>query len=380
MIIVISVILFFILFLISNERNKKKVTTLSLVIFAIILLATNGQFEYNDYPHYLNLYLGHGYSMYGNLDVKNGYDLEMPYAYFVKLVRLILPRMSYSYIFCYALMWFIPLGLLLKKASNNVSLSLFLICSILGCSQLLFIFTAQRQMIANVCIMWAYYVFQFTNYKKKKKTILISFLLIIALLSHSSSYFVIPLLIAIYFLKLLPKKYLIIIMLLTLFLGPTIQSFFQPLFYGLMVSLGSGDEIERSTSYFINETYDVAQRNINSLLPSTAVGISLLLFYSKEELKKYGTKLVVVAIIGYNLFNSVPLINRALMIFIILGLTLGIPQAINNKKKLKVTFIVVGAMLLYTTVKAYENGGESSRLFPYPYVWEQPSPFIIYNN
>lgn len=105
-----------------------------------------------------------------------------------------------------------------------------------------------------------------------------------------------------------------------------------------------------------------------------------MLFYSKEELKKYGTKLVVVAIIGYNLFNSVPLINRALMIFIILGLTLGIPQAINNKKKLKLTFVIVGAMLLYTTVKAYENGGESNRLFPYPYVWEQPSPFIIYNN
>lgn len=277
-------------------------------------------------------------------------------------------------------MWIIPMTLLLKKGSNNIPLSLFLICAILSCSQLLFMMTAQRQMIANVSILWAYYIYQFTDYKRKKKIILISVLLIIALFSHSSSYFVVPLLFGVYFLKLLPKKYIIAIMLLTLFFGPTIQSFFRPIFYGLMISLGSGDEIARSTSYYINETYEAGSGNINSLLPSTAVGIALTLFYTKEELHKFGAKLIVVAVIGYNLFNSVPLINRALMIFIIMGLILGIPEAIRNKKKMKLVFVFVGAMLVYTTINfGYLRSGESNRLFPYPYIWEKPSPFKIYN-
>lgn len=96
MIIVISAILFFLLFLVSNYKNKKRVSIIAYVIFAIILLATNGQF-YNDYPQYIDLYLGEP-SMYGSLDINNGYELENPFAYWVLLIRHILPISSYTYI------------------------------------------------------------------------------------------------------------------------------------------------------------------------------------------------------------------------------------------------------------------------------------------
>lgn len=380
MIIIISIILFMLFFLMSNRKNRTLFTSLSITLFAGILLLTNGQFEYNDYPEYLKLFIGHQGSVYGDLDVENGYELEKPYAYFNYIVRFFLPRMAYSYILCYGLMWILPIRSLLKKGSYCVPLSLFLICSFLNCSQLLFIITAQRQMIANVAILWAYYIFQYTNYKKKKKVILIVTLLTIALLSHSSSYFVIPLLPILYIIKFPPKKYIIVIMLLSLFFGPTVQNFFRPIFYGLMIQLGSGDEIARSTTYYINDIYEAGTGNINSLLPSTAVGIVLVYFYSKEELKSYGAKLISFSVIAYNLFNSVPLINRALMIFFVLGMILGIPNYSKNTRLFKLSLVFVGSMLIYTAIKyGYLNGGENNRLFPYPYIWENPTPFKIYD-
>lgn len=367
------------MFFFSNERNKKTVSIVSIVIFSIILLATNGRFTWNDYPNYIDLYLGKG-SNYGNLDVKNGYDLEKPYAYFCYIVRMILPRTAYSYILCYSLMWIIPMWILMKRGSNNVPLSFFLICTVINCSQLLFIITAQRQMIANVSIMWAFYVFQFTNYKKKKKIILIAALLLLAILSHSSSYFVVPILIFAYFIKMPGKKVLITLMALCFFAGPYIQNYLRPLFYGLMSAVGSGDEVTRSTGYFINDIYEANNASIYaSLLPLTAVGIALVSFYTKNELQKFGVKLVIISVIAFNLFNSVPLLNRALMVFFILGAILGIPAAIGKLNKLKIVFSVVGLLLIATTINGYIKGGERNALFPYPYIWEDPSPFELYS-
>lgn len=380
MIIVISVILYLILFIFSDKNNKSVVTKLSILIFAIILLANNGNFVWNDYPEYLKLYLGHQGSVYGDLDVKDGYDLEKPYAYFIYIVRFLLPRMPYSYILCYGLMWILPIAFLLKKGSNNIPLSLFLVCSILNCSQLLFIITAQRQMIANVSIMWAFYIFQFTDYKRKKKVIFIAALLILAILSHSSSYFVVPILIIAFFVKMPGKKILIALMALSFVAAPYIQNLLRPLFYGIMYILGSGDEIARSTDYFINEIYAPSNSSMYaSLLPLTLIGITLVYFYSKEEMLKYGPKLMIISIITFNLFNSIPLLNRGLMILFILGAILGIPKVIGKKQKFHIVFGLIGLLLIATTINGYIKGGDKNRLFPYPYIWEEPSPFKLYS-
>lgn len=113
MIIIIVSLLLFILFLISNNKNKKRIEIISFILFASILLLTNGQFETNDYPQYINFYLGDP-SMYGTLDVKGGYDLEWPYAEFVKIIRAIFPRYAYIYVLCYGLVWLIPMYKLLN--------------------------------------------------------------------------------------------------------------------------------------------------------------------------------------------------------------------------------------------------------------------------
>ena len=91
MIILLVSIILFSFALVINKNNKKTLSIVSFVLFALILLLTNGQFETNDYPQYINFYLGDS-SMYGSLDVNGGYDLEWPYAEFVKIIRAIFPR------------------------------------------------------------------------------------------------------------------------------------------------------------------------------------------------------------------------------------------------------------------------------------------------
>lgn len=376
MIIVISVILFFILFLLSNDKNKKIVYGFSIFLFSIILLGTNGRFEKLDYSYYLNLYLGHVYSGYGDLDIKGGYDLEKPYAYFCYIVRFLLPRMPYSYILCYGLMWIIPISLILKKGSKSVPLSLLFICTILNCSQLLFIITAQRQMIANVAILWAFYILTYTTVKAKWKKVFVSTLIVLALFSHSSSYFVIPIIILLYFIKLPEKKYVLFLIILSFLISPYLQSLLQPLFYGFMITLGSGEEIARSTYYYINDVYETGSVSMSYLLPFTMVGFFLIYFSSKEEYSKFGTRLVAFSTITYNLFNSIPLLNRSLMIFIIMGMILCIPNAVNYKKKAKYIMSIIGIMLIVTTINVYIK--VHNPIFPYPYIWEEPYPFTLY--
>lgn len=371
MIIIIVSFLLFVLFLFSNSRNIKLISKISFALFASILLLTNGQFQGNDYPHYLNFYLG-DFSMFGTLDVPGGYELEKPYAYFVKLVRFILPRAPYSYILCYALMWLCPLLLLLKKGSNNVALSLFLLCTLLGCSQLLFIIAAQRQMLATVSFMWIYYILKYSTLSKWGKRISVATLSVIALLSHSSSYFVLPMLIALYYVKFPSKKILYIFTVISFILGPIIQDYLAPLFYGFMISLGSTDEIARSTGYFINETYDLGGSRYVGLLPSTMASLIFLYFYDKEDLKRYGVKCFILGVIFFNFFNYIPLLNRGLNAVFIFGVILGLPLIKQHQQllRMKLCLLIVALGLMYTTFKRYNEGANTNGLFPYPYIWE----------
>lgn len=371
MIIILASIILFSFALVINKNNRRTLSLVSFVLFALILLLTNGQFETNDYPQYLNFYLGDP-SMYGTLDLKGGYDLEWPYAEFVKIIRAVFPRYAYIYILCYGLMWLIPMYKLLSKGSNNIPLSLFLICTVLNCSQLLFIITAQRQMIATVSFFWIYYIIKYTNIKKKGKILLVVALSILGLLAHSSSYFVLPLLLGLYFLKIPSKKILYLAVIISFIIGPAAQQYFGTLLNGLIISFGSSEEIARSTSYFIKGMYDFGGMTYLGLLPTTLACLIFIYFYDKEGINNYGTKCFTFAVIFFNIFNSVPLISRGLNVFFLLGAILGIPYIKNKNSafKMKLLFLVVAAGLIYSTINQYQVGSTTNGIFPYPYIWD----------
>lgn len=367
-IILVSIILFFFA-LVINKSNRRTLSLVSFALFASILLLTNGQFEKIDYPHYINFYLGAS-SMYGSLDVNGGYDLEWPYAEFVKIIRAIFPRYAYIYVLCYGLMWLIPMYKLLSKGSNNIPLSLFLICTVLNNSQLLFIIAAQRQMIATVSIMWAYYFLVYSSFKRKK--IIAALLLLLAIFAHSSSYFVIPLLVLLYFIKLPSKKITYIIVAISFIIGPLVQSYMGPLFSSLIISFGSADEIDRSTHYFIDNVYEFGGARYVGILPTTLIALLFTYLYDKKMLESYGAKCLLFAVTFYNIFNSVPLLGRSLNALFLLGVILGIPYIVSRKQRsvFRAVMCVVAAGLMYTTVRNYNLGTDTNGVFPYPYVWE----------
>ena len=74
---IVDFILLF-LFWSKNKENSKLIFILSCFALFFLMSAHNGNFNpILDYTNYMNLFLGK-YSMYGDLDVKAGYELEYP--------------------------------------------------------------------------------------------------------------------------------------------------------------------------------------------------------------------------------------------------------------------------------------------------------------
>ena len=75
------------LFWSKNKENSKLIFILSCFALFFLMSAHNGNFNpILDYTNYMNLFLGK-YSMYGDLDVKGGYELEYPFYYFDIILR-----------------------------------------------------------------------------------------------------------------------------------------------------------------------------------------------------------------------------------------------------------------------------------------------------
>ena len=85
-------IVLFILALNYNERNKRLFYWISALILLFLLGMHNGTGDPHgygyDYPHYLNFFRGKN-DMYGSVDSPGTYELEWPYFYFCKFLRLI---------------------------------------------------------------------------------------------------------------------------------------------------------------------------------------------------------------------------------------------------------------------------------------------------
>ncbi|MDO5482758.1 MAG: EpsG family protein [Bacteroidaceae bacterium] len=320
-----------------------------------------------DFPEYMHYFQGKS-SIYGYLD---HYDLELPYYYFCKLLGF-LGKSDFVYIFGCALFFGIPFVLFVKKYSNNYPVSFFLLFTILNTSIFLTFLAAHRQMIATTMFMWGiyfYYNFKIkgVNWKSKLKSSLICCFIIIALLAHSSSYFVLPFIIIVYCINIddIKAQYLLWG---SFFIGLLLVPELQVIFSEFIIKLSVFDVLDRTTHYTTENIYEYNEVGIFNLLPLTLL-VSLAVFYSKkEEIKTFHTKSMIFAAVMRNLFFTIPLINRGLFLFILVGITGFIPPSIKHSKCYKVLFFMLMILFLYLAYRNYTS--KSFRLNPFNFIWE----------
>lgn len=357
-----------------NKRNKKIIFCISCILLFILLGLHNGTGDPKgygyDFPHYLNFFRGH-MDMYGSVDHPESYELEMPYYYMCKFLRLF-GNYDFIYIIGCALIYNIPFLYLVNHYSNNKPLSILLLFIVLNTTLHLFVVAAHRQMLGNTFFLLATILLlskKNINWKNDKLKIVLSVLsLLIALLSHSSSYFILPILLFVFYIKVNNKNIILVILIISFILGIIASNIMLNYMKDIMLILGSFENIERTTIYLNNDIYDSATSSFNALLPLTLLTLVFVYFSNKAEINSFFLKCLVMATIIINLFFSVPLISRSMTTLLLIGIAGSIPYAITRNKNARMCIFTVAMMMMYLAYKAYSS--PSFRMLPFKFIWE----------
>ena len=290
---IFSEIVFFILSFLENKRNCFVVFIACTILLFVIFGLHNGQFNgAADYHNYLDFFIGKG-SMYGELDYIYGYDLERPYYYFCKFLRLF-GKPDYVYIWGYAFVVGIPLLIMLKKYSKNYALSCFCFLTIMTSQMVVFVMHAHRQMIATTAFVIAFLIYVYIKknimWSFRKKLVLyliVIFLLWLSIVGHSSSYFVIPLVLCLMALenrKLYTKRGLIVVLAVSLPLGFLFSSTFSSVANVLMNAFSGYEALERTTHYLVENVYGDAKASVVKHSLQTLTAIAFVIYAKENEI------------------------------------------------------------------------------------------------
>lgn len=367
-----NIYLFFeiiLLFLYTQYRKigYTKIYWISCCILFFIMSAHNGIFDNMfDYTSYMNLFLGKP-SRYGSLDTQFGYELELPYYYLLKFLR-IFPIEPATFIIGIAIVFCMPVFLLSRKESVNPALTVLLLLVLNNTSIFRSFMGAQRQMVGCVFYILAYFIYEHTELKYKKY-FAIGFIAL-ALMSHSSSIIVLPIFFLLYFVHVTPsKKYLYIMVASAWAIGMFLSSFIVEQATSFMYLLSDIDEIDRSTHYLIEEVFADQKTYALTALTPMALLISYFIYcYDDDELEHFSVKCWITAFLFYISLYSIPLMNRGMLLFFLIGMCGGIPKRINEDSRLKKGSFVLMLLFVYLAYRAYNRPGYL--LLPYNFIWE----------
>lgn len=355
------------MFFLAQDKYHSRYINLSFIVFLLLLTCHNGVFkDICDYQDYVAFFMRKT-SKYGNLDINGAYELEWPYAIYCKILGVI-GTYKYIYIITTAFLSLMPIYILCRRRCADTAFFFFLLMTMQHTYIYSAFFAAHRQMLATIFFLYAYYIINYVEFTRKSLVLFIG-LLFLGLSSHSSSFFVVPLATVAYFIKLPQKSYIYFMI-----IGSFVIGLFSPLlFYGymqdLMIYLSPFEEVDRSTHYYIDSVYEININRLSFFLPINFFAIACFYFYEKEELNNYSSRILLMAVVIFNLLNAVPLINRSLLFFWIIVFSQGLPRSINMDIRAKRVFGILGVVLiLYVLRYVYSNPGY--HLLPYRFFWE----------
>ena len=356
------------IFFLVQDKYHPRYLNFSFIIFLLLLTCHNGVFsDICDYQDYVAFFMGVS-SKYGSLNIDGGYELEWPYAIYCKILGVI-GTYKYLYIISTAFLSLMPLYMLCRKRCADTAFFLFLLLTMLNTSIYSAFFGAHRQMLATVFLLFAYYIINYVEFTVKS-IVLFIVLLFLGLSSHSSSFFVVPLAIISYFVKLPSKPYIYFMIIGSFIIGLISPLIFYEYIQNLMLLLSPFDEVDRSTHYIIDSVYEININRFSYFLPINFFAIACFYFYDKKELNSYSSRILLMVVIIFNLFNAIPLINRSLLFFWIIVFSQGLPLSINIDIRAKRVFAILGIILIiYVTRFVYSN--PDYHLLPYRFFWEQ---------
>lgn len=362
---VVDLILFFLGYIYSNQYRNHFFYISALIMLIVTGLHNGRCFQPEvDFNRYMLTFFNQD-GGYGRIDIKNGFNLEPAYAYLVKFLQFF-GKQDYTYIMGTAIIFGLPFLVIVKRFSASPPLSILLLFVILDTSILLIFIAGHRQMLATIFFILAYILYFGYEFRLKKYFVIL--FLIIPLFAHSSSYLVLPMALGILFIPITKKRTILYMLTASLLAGLILTSFFSNIVHSLMFILSSFESLERTTNYTVNDIYEENIPTINNLAPITLFTATCVYFSSKDEIRSYPVKSLYIATILKNTLGFLPLINRGLTLFILIGIAGAIPQIINHNKQSKSVIMLIIAGLIFVAFLQYTK--QSYMLLPYEFIFE----------
>ena len=154
-----------------------------------------------------------------------------------------------------------------------------------------------------------------------------------------------------------------------MFLSLLLSSFLSQLLANTFLAyFGDVGSIDRITHYIADETYGMDSGfNLLNYAPLTIIAFIMVFYIDVTPKNSFFVKAFVLGIVLYNLLGNIPLVNRAVCFFFILGAIGAVPK-INTQKR----FLVMSALILYFLWRnnIHYMAEPHSAFLPYHFIWE----------
>jgi len=278
-----------------------------------------------------------------------------------------------------------PLYFLFKKYSHNIPLSVvtFFLFEIY-----IVYFVALRQMIGNAVLLFGFMYYLDEQHKRRWKWLVLLGCSYIGFLFHTSIVIYGFIFVVSIFLPIYNRKTYLLAIVFSMLIGIVLKSFSVTDFFAMYLNMGIG-ATDRIDNYL--ESYQEGDSELIMLATRLSIiGLFCFSYLNEKYLKHPFSRILLIAIIIYNLFYSVPMIHRLVMPLALFACILTTQSNItvaDSVKRRRTYICLLILLLLYFFRSQFIQCAEwdpynSGRLHPYYWFFEDYSnhPSIKYFN
>lgn len=360
---IVIVVILLVLFYLYWKTPKEKYIRLS-CIFVLFFIGARARVVGGDTIDYVRYFVGE-FSIYSYYE-----HVEQLFRQYNKIMGIVLFHNEVLYLFAHTFICLLPVYKLAKKESNSIPFSclLFFICG-----YYIHYMSALRQVLGLSILIWGMiYVIE----KRKYKWVFFVLTGIVGWSFHSSVFIAFWGFILCYFLTIMRKKIYYIGIVLTALIGVVFKSFNIGDFFALL-AMNHISEMKRMNEYL---TWGLVDTDLGmfTLLSSAIVSIFVVYLMDRQRVNSWVLKLYWIGIMVNNIFYTVPMINRVILPFSVMGIFC-ITWLLDSRYKLVLQrqknniliILVVGYFTQsYVKQQIYYDLYDDMLLHPYYFFWQ----------
>lgn len=376
---IVAELLMFALMLLSMKASVKQRNIFLLICCVLwaLIFGLRGYNVGNDTSHYAGFFekTNPAYGSYGTYEAP-GETIEWGYVVINKFLGFFSGSATFLFLVHGFLLFIIIYNLYKGKASSLMSLIWLFSFG----AMLTVMMVAMRQSLSVCFVLLSYIMIEKLQKKKlpQRRILLDKYFwlalcfFVFSITIHRSSIIFFPLLLLVGIIQL-NKKLVYIVLIATFIVATLFRDVLSDMFdMGMLLIGGVEDDKIALLAGRYQEDMENAGASVVSMISLLAPIFVTTFLSSKDEVNTFPFKSLILGLVVFTLFSSSPVITRIVLVFLILGYSAAIPQAINKNKVACLFYILVTSYYLW---RAFEHlsqdlANKSNTYILYQFVWQ----------